>query len=84
MILQRFKQIEDFKILAISYILLVSLIFYNNLNLPLTSANSKWSQTTHSDFINGTLDNLTVNDTGFNSNLKIDLSEFNEWQEVSP
>ncbi len=51
---------------------------------PISTRSSNWTQSTFSDFTNGTLDNLTIINHNDEPTLKIKFPELNEWYRLYP
>jgi len=51
---------------------------------PSLSRSSEWTQTTFTDFSNGTLENLTIFGIGDDAELRLDFLKFNQWINKNP
>ena len=67
-------------IFLITYI--IQIFFFNSLLIDNVTASSNWKQTSFTDFFNGTRCNLTINNSGDNAELKLDLG--NWWSLKDP
>ncbi len=59
-------------------------IIPNNLNIYLVTEASSWEQTSDTDFYNGTLNNVSLNGAGDAAELKINLSDIQQWVKKNP
>ncbi|WP_455392779.1 Kelch repeat-containing protein [[Eubacterium] cellulosolvens] len=59
-------------------------ILLSSTQITSVSAASTWSETSEKDFNNGTLDNTTIEGTGNNAEVMLDMSDLNHWTEKFP
>jgi hypothetical protein len=75
------------KSIIIVILLISSICFQSSFTISqfqLCQATSDWNQASYNDFINGTIDNLSIIGKGTNARLAINLSEFMTWQRMKP